>query len=140
MKVEIVDFKPEHLEMMEMREHEASMDIDGQMFFIQSTESKTVLIDGVILTCYGIFATNGLWQIPSKYIDTIPVKYAKATIKIVRELIKGRKGVHSVCLNDAFHARWMRFLVFVPTNETYIINGNDCIRYEVPDGSRNNIN
>lgn len=137
MKVEIVDFKPEHLDIMDMREHEASMKnfIDGELFLKESIESKTVFVDGIPLTSYGIFDNNGLWQIPSKYIDTIPVKYAKATIKIVRDLIKGREGVHSVCLNDEFHARWMRFLGFIPTDKTYNINGNECIRYEVPNGS-----
>ena len=136
MKVEIVDFKPEHLDMMEMREHEASSDIDGQMFFDKSVESKTVFVDGLIITTYGIFANNGLWQIPSKYIDTISMKYARATIKIVRNFIKGRKGVHTVCVNDEFHKRWMKFLGFVKKPEnTYNINGNECVLYEVCDGS-----
>ena len=135
MKVEILDFKPEHFDLMEMRDHEAAMGINGQFALDQSIESKTVFIDGVILTCYGIFENNGLWQVPSKYIDTIPVKYAKATLKIVKDLIKGRTGVHSVCLNDDFHKRWMRFLGFVQTDETYIINGNECILYEVPSGN-----
>lgn len=129
MKVEIIDFKPEHLDMMDMRAHEASKEIDGQELFKDSIESKTVLIDGVVLTCYGLYKNNGLWQIPSIHIENLPVKYARATIKIVRKLIENRIGVHTICVDDEFHERWMRFLGFQPTEKRYTIQGCECLLY-----------
>lgn len=131
MIVEIVDFKPEHLEQMVMREHEASMTIDGQPLLKDSIESKTVFVDGEVICCYGIFSNNGLWQIPSVNIMKLPVKYARETIKIVRKLIKGKLGVHSWCVDDEFHKRWMGFIGFQPTEDTMELEGNLCRLYVV---------
>jgi len=123
MIVEIVDFEAGHLDQMDMRDHEAGKEINGESLRISSIESKTVLIDGEILCSYGLFDNHGLWQIPSKNISTITMKYARETIKIVREMIKGKEGVHSVCLDDEFHKRWMKFLGLKPTKQTYEIEG-----------------
>lgn len=135
MKVEIIQFEPGHLDQMDMREFESSLDVCGDALLEASVESKTVCVDDTVLCSYGIFANNGLWQIPSIHIGTIPVKYARATIKTLRDMIRGKTGVHTYCLDDEFHKRWMGFLGFKRNPDRgHEYEGHKIILYEVNHG------
>jgi len=94
-----------------MRGHEQSLYTDYKNILYLSNESKTVIEDGEILTIYGIFANNGLWQIPSKAIKDNMFRYARNCQQPIKDLIAG-KEVFSVCLDDELHNRWMKFIGF----------------------------
>ncbi len=95
-----------------MRDHEAGMNLSFVELLDLSNESKTVIKDGEILTIYGIFFNNGLWQIPSKAIEDKMFFYARNCQKPIRDMVKG-KNVYSLCLSDDLHDRWMKFIGFV---------------------------
>ena len=124
--VSVVDFKIEHLEQIEMREHEKELSyMDYSTLKEMSVEAKTVIKDGDIICCYGILENNGLWQIPSIKIQENAGRYARETRNILRDMIKGKAGVHSYCLKDCLHDRWMRFLGFKTDYEdVYTFYGN----------------
>ena len=131
MQIDIVQFKAIHLEQMDMREQERKQNIDGDMLIEISDVSETVLMDGVPLCCYGITSEGGLWQVPSNNISTISGKYARGTIKTIKRLMKGYDNVHTICISDDFHKRWMRFLGFSPKGEVFMLDGKECLYYEV---------
>jgi hypothetical protein len=130
--VEIVEFEVEHLEQMDMREHEASTSYDLSQLKGMSVESKTAIFDGEIVCCWGVFDDNGIWQIPSIHISKNCLVYAKRAAKVVRELIKDKGDAYSLCLDDELHDRWMRFIGFKKNPDIdYEIDGCKYFRYEV---------
>lgn len=132
MLIEIVDFELEHLDQIDMRDHEASLDYDLSCLKELSTESKTAFVDGKIMSCWGIFDNHGLWQIPSKDVASAGILYARRAAKVIKDLIKDKEGVHSLCLDDDYHARWMIFNGFVRNPETVCeMEGHRYVMYEV---------
>lgn len=101
---------------IDMRDHEASLGVDYEQILYLSNESKTVVEDGEILTIYGIFANNGLWQVPSKAIKDNMFRYARNCKRPIKDLI-GDKKVFSICQDDELHNRWMKFIGFTKTNK-----------------------
>lgn len=111
-------FKKEHLEIMEMRDHErellSQLDRLEAGEALEKTISFTGLVDGRIISCGGVMASDGnvgiLWQIPSIYVKDVTIKYARFIRRWIEDL--GFKKLITSCLNDNLHARWMTFLGF----------------------------
>jgi len=101
---------------IDMRDHEKSMDLDYIDILYLSDISKTVVENGEILTIYGMFANDGMWQIPSNLIRDNMFRYVRNCLKPIKELIKGRDAF-SICLDDELHNRWMRFIGFERTDK-----------------------
>jgi len=130
--IDIIEFELEHLDLMDMREHEKNCGMDYYELKLASKESKTALWDGEILCCWGLLEDNGMWQIPSKRVAGSGIFYARRAIKVIRKMIGGKPGVYSICLADDSHDRWMRFIGLEPNyDKTYHHNGKDYLMYEV---------
>ena len=130
--IRIEDFELEHFKEIDMRDHEREQISNYQIeiFKTESIESKTVYVNDEIVCCYGLFDNNGLWLVPSNKINDLPVKFARGTVRVLKELLDGKEGVHSICLNDDLHKRWMRFLGFVETSDPFEINGHEHLMFE----------
>lgn len=132
MSIRIVNFEIEHLEQIDLRDHEATIDYDMAQLKEMSVESKTAFVNDEIICCWGVFDNHGLWQLPSKQIKDNPMMYGRRALKVVREMIRDLDGAHSLCLADDLHDRWMRFLGFKANPEKqYEIQGHNYIMYEV---------
>ena len=134
-KVETLQFELKHLNEMDMREHEFNtLTPEYRELLTLSDRSETVFLDGVILCCYGIFPDGGMWQVPSNHLKDNMMKYSRATIGVVKDMIKG-KYAYSLCLNDRLHDRWMRFIGFETNGEIEIIGDKEYLMYEVNCGN-----
>ncbi len=132
MLTKIVDFELEHIDIMDMRDHEKSIDIDFTQLKELSVVSKTVFVDGEVMCCWGVLENDGLWQIPSKKIQANSIFYARLALKVIKYLIKDLPNAHSYCLDDELHARWMKFIGLHPNKEkVYDVFGHKYILYEV---------
>jgi len=130
-KVDTVQLELSHLDEMDMREHELNtLTPQYRELLTLSDRSETVFLDDVILCCYGIFADGGMWQVPSNHLKDNMIKYSRATIEVVKDLIKG-KYAYSLCLNDRLHARWMGFIGFEPTGDIEFIGDKEYLLYEI---------
>jgi hypothetical protein len=120
--VKIVPFKVEHLDVMDLREHEQSLlSAPGRAELLEKNSiAFTAVIDGRVVLCGGVtpfLGTNAdIWIVPSVYVH----HYAKTVLSGVRrhlakladELAISR--METACLNDELHTRWMTHLGFEP--------------------------
>lgn len=116
----IIPFKAEHLECMDMRDHEKAL-VSGNNVMKsveQGSIAVTGIIDGRIICCGGIVPLNSgsseIWLIPSIYVSNVTITFCKELRKWlfgVRENL-GLNRMQTACINDALHDRWMEFLGF----------------------------
>lgn len=134
--ITIVDLEKKHLEEIDMRDHEASLDLNIDALFDEMIFGKTAMWDGQILTCWGVCKEGSWWQIPSKNIEKVPNGYAKKAYKVIKEMTKFFPNAYTLCLKDELHERWMKFIGFKPikTESATYINGKEYVAYEVDHG------
>lgn len=116
----IIPFKPEHLEVMEMRDHEAKFFTNHQEHVnaLNNGMAQTGMYNGRIICCFGISPYFGtiadIWLIPSIYMKDHAVKVAKGT-RVWLDEMRQDLNLHrmeTVSVNDDLHDRWMTFLGF----------------------------
>ncbi len=117
MSLRFVPFKAAHLEVMEMRGHELALLEQEGLGEIEGL-AITGVSDGRIISCGGIilqpFGNAYIWQIPSIYVKTITMEYAKFIRHWLMEQADELKlnRMETLCLDDDLHNRWMNFLGF----------------------------
>lgn len=125
MSMEVIVFHPKHLEISKIRPNELDtvFKLKNAYQYIenlaaQSKQAGTFLYDGRIITCAGFLelwpGVCEVWQIPSTYVNTCPVLFAK-TMKGYIETIADNFRYHrmqTVSPNDALHDRWMKWIGF----------------------------
>ena len=115
--MKIIPFKKEHLECMDMRDHEKDfVDIEDMSVFEGC--AITGILDGRIISCGGMliekYGCAYVWQVPSIYVSSVQKSYCR----VVKEWLDSKieeymiHRLESVCLNDDLHNRWMLFLGF----------------------------
>lgn len=115
--IKIIPFKVEHLECMDMREHERAIIGSEDMKSFEGL-SFTGILDGRIISCGGVIIDNWnngyVWQVPSVYVKDVKLSYCKYIRKWLDDIAKdfSLNRYETVCLNDDLHNRWMRFLGF----------------------------
>lgn len=126
----------EHLDQVEMREHEAALHanygIDFDQLLQEAVYGEAALWDGKVLACWGTLADGAIWQLPSVHIATVPSAYAKQAIKVVKQMVKSFPNAYTVCLDDELHNRWMKFIGFKRIDESeHFMFGFKYARFEV---------
>lgn len=118
-EVKIHKFKKEHIEIMDVREHEKRLlETFGDLSALEGDFSFTGTYKGVVVSCGGLIYMNdcsaSLWQIPSVYVDDVSFVYAKTVKNWIESLAseQGIKRMETVTLTDKLHERWMKFLGF----------------------------
>jgi len=130
--IKIVPLTMEHLESIDMREHEKSLDINNEAILEHMVYGEAALLDGEVLCYWGAFKDGGIWQVPSKKVGGVSFKYARQAIKVMRRILKMFPKAYTLSLDDALHDRWMRFIGFKPVGHIVILdNGMQYRRYEV---------
>lgn len=126
-EITAVRFHPKHLEVMRVRQQDSGLFGDfkteesyhrvEQMANI-SLQALTFSYDGRILMVAGFCqlwtGVYDVWMIPSEYVYTAPVSFArllKRYVIRVQEDLKAHR-LQTVSFNDDFHERWMNFLGF----------------------------
>lgn len=123
--MEIIVFHPKHLEVANVRQHEADnvLTMKHAYDYIENLANKskqagTFMYDGRIITCAGFLelwdGVAEIWQIPSIYVSLCPTLFAK-TIRGYVETIAEQFKYHRLqtCSPaDPLHDRWMKFLGF----------------------------
>lgn len=114
-----VPFKIDHLDCMEIREHEKEILTPSLLeYAAASPESYTVIYDGRVISCFGALILDHykaeLWQIPSIYVQDHVVRYARYGREWLEKLQKqySIRRIDTVSLDDELHRRWMGFLGF----------------------------
>lgn len=115
----LIPFKKEHLECMDIREHEqVLLSNAAHLEALENSIAKTGIIEGRIIACGGILPfMNGngeLWLIPSIYVADHKLtflKVIKAWIDEVAENLALRR-MQSNCIDDGLHCSWMAHLGF----------------------------
>lgn len=115
--IKIIPFKKEHLDCMEMREHERGFVVEDEMAAFEGC-AFTGIIEGRIISCGGLLLEKGgnayLWQIPSVYVHDVKLSYCKYIRKWIDDVSKEfcLNRLESLCVDDELHNRWMGFLGF----------------------------
>lgn len=117
-QIKTIPFKKEHVEVMDVRAHELRLLNDGLLDYLQSGVAFTGIVDGRIISCGGLnmlgYNNADLWQIPSVYVDTMTIAYAKYIRKWVLDMKRKFQldRMETLCVDDSLHDRWMKFLGF----------------------------
>lgn len=120
MEAKIIPFKKEHLECMEVREHERQILGNSEHLSLleEASIACTGIIDGRVICCGGVHPfLNGnaeIWLIPSVYVKDYIVKFARELRKWlfgVRENLALQR-MQTACIDDELHNNWMAFLGF----------------------------
>jgi len=130
--IKIVPFKKEHIDCMDVREHEKYL-IDMELLAIFETGlAFTGIIDGKVISCGGLllksFGNADIWQIPSVYVKDVKVSYCKVIRKWIEEQAQelALNRLETISLDDGLHDRWMRFIGFEKEGvKRRYINGKD---------------
>lgn len=116
----LIPFKKEHLEVMDVREHE--MAVLGFSDHISNLEKSSIAItgitDGRVICCGGVmpFGTGNaeVWLIPSIWVSKYPIIFQKTLKKwllnVRNDLALTR--MQTACINDDMHNNWMQNLGF----------------------------
>ncbi len=133
--IKIIPFKVEHLDCMEMREHEQGLIGSEDMKAFEGL-SFTGLIDGRIISCGGVviekWGNAYVWQVPSVYVKDVKVSYCKYIRKWLDDIAQeyALNRFETTCVNDGLHNRWMKFLGFeVEGIKKKYINGQDYVMF-----------
>lgn len=116
----IIAFKVEHLEVMDLREHEQSLlSAPGRAELLERNSiCFTAVIDGRVVLCGGVtpflVSNADIWLIPSIYVKN----YAKTVLCGVKEHLEKLANqlaltrMETACINDELHTSWMTHLGF----------------------------
>lgn len=115
----LVKFKKEHLEVMDIREHErVVLSQTNYADILEQDIAVTGIVEGKIVCCGGVGVMHGgnanIWLIPSIYLQD----HAKTVVKGLREWLFGIREdfqlqrMQTICLDDELHDRWMKYLGF----------------------------
>lgn len=116
----IIPFKAEHLEVMDMREHEQSLcsDMNKMAMLASGSVARTGIVDGRILCCGGVtpFLTGNasIWLIPSVYLQEKSLEFSRELRKWLFQVREDLAlcRMETECIDDDLHNRWMTFLGF----------------------------
>jgi len=117
---ELITFKKEHLEIMDIGAREAGLlSAEGSGEALEnSSMAFTGIIDGRIIACGGVvvnrYGAGEVWLLPSTRLKDHKLEVCKA-IKQWLDGVVVDAGLHrlqSHCIDDDFHAAWMTFLGF----------------------------
>ena len=103
---------------MEIRQHEAQFLNEGLLDYLQSGVAFTGVADGRVISCGGLNIMGhdnaDVWQIPSIYVDSVSISYARYVRKWVQDMKEAfaLNRMETLCVDDGLHKRWMRFLGF----------------------------
>jgi len=118
-KLMLIPFKKEHLEVMDIREHEKKIFREtNQLQALERCVAYTAVYDGRVVLCAG-FALFGngnaeIWMVPSIYMG----EYIKPLCKTVRKWVEEQqkalflRRMQTACMDDDLHNGWMRYLRF----------------------------
>lgn len=118
--IKIVPYKKEHVELMNLREHEKELLKDKAMYeFLEGGIASTATSDGVVVCSYGIMpqikGVATIWLLPTIYVESKEslkvARGAKAWIEQMQEDL-GLHRMETACVADELHDRWMTFLGF----------------------------
>ena len=122
-RIETIKFRPEHLEVMSIREKEEKGIMQLEDAFTRfegmakiSIDAKTFMYDGRIIFCAGYFqlwpGVIECWMVPSKYVKTVTLQFCKILKQYVDDIIREYKchRFQTTAPDDDLHARWMKFL------------------------------
>lgn len=122
-KVEVFDFHPDHLLVMDIRAEEAlgimSLDDHYERFLVLSkcsVDAASFTIGDRMLFCAGYVSlwpgVIECWMVPSKYVDQHRLTFCKLLKQYVDSIIHKEKchRFQTTAPDDALHARWMKFL------------------------------
>lgn len=122
-KVEVFEFHPDHLAVMEVREEEAqgvlSLPDQYERFLMMSKcsiESSTFTYGDKMLFCAGYISlwpgVIECWMVPSKYVHVHKLAFCKLLKEYVNDIIVEQKchRFQTTAPDDELHARWMKFL------------------------------
>ena len=116
----IIPFKVEHLECMDIREHEREM--LEMTDYLKSLQERSIactgIVDGRIMCCGGVApyrnGNSDVWLIPSVHLNTAKFTFTRELRKWlfqVREDLSLTR-MQTFSIEDDLHNRWMRFLGF----------------------------
>lgn len=118
--IKIVPYKKEHVELMNLREHEHILLQNPNMLeMLEGGIAVTAVADGRVSCAYGINpylkGVADIWLLPSIYIESVDgmklARRAKAWLEEMREDLNLHR-METLCLADDLHDRWMTFLGF----------------------------
>lgn len=125
MALEIVDFHPRHLDVMDMRGFEkgGAFGLDDAMARVEivakgSIAAATFIHDGRILFCAGFNqlwkGVIEVWMVPSVYVDQAPVTFGRTIRRYIERIEKDFKThrLQTTSYDDPFHEKWMAWLGF----------------------------
>lgn len=123
--IRLIPFHPKHVEVMDVRDLEVMgiltlEDMDERFERLSETcvEVGTFMHDGRVLCCAGYSllwpGVADVWILPSRHIYRVPISFSKLMRKHLDAIVKKHKlhRMQTASPDDAFHARWMRWLGF----------------------------
>jgi hypothetical protein len=117
----LIPFKKEHLEIMQIRQHEREVLALSPVFgetLEQSTVSRSGIIDGRIIACGGVnvtlFGSGELWLIPSIYLKEHGITYLRFVRDWLDDVVKSFNltRMQTASIDDDLHNKYMQFLGF----------------------------
>jgi len=119
LKARLIPFKKDHLECMDVRDHErAVLAMTTHLDVLQNSIAVTGIYDGRVVCCGGVLPfANGnaeIWLIPSIYVR----EYKKVFCKELKDWLFDVRDklalirMQSACINDELHTEWMEYLGF----------------------------
>jgi len=134
----LIPFKKEHLEVMDMRQHEKdvlALSADMGAILEQSTVARTGIIGGKVVACGGVsinvFGAGEVWLIPSIYLPEHGMTYLRLVRDWLSDVQKSYdlKRMQTASPDDAMHNRYMEFLGFAKEGEMkqYALGKDYCM-------------
>lgn len=123
-KFKSVKFYADHVDLMSLRPEEVAGSTLEQAkkriagFALESSQAVTFLYDGRIIAVMGFMTLwDGViqgWVVPSTYVYTVPVGFAKTVRRYVESIAETFKchRFQTGSYVDPMHKRWMKFLKF----------------------------
>lgn len=133
----IVEFKKEHLEVMDLRPHEHELiELGGDLSYLENGVNCTGIVDGRVLCCGGVIpmmkGNAEIWLIPSVHVSKSTITFVKELknwLFTVRESLDLDR-MQTICIDDELHNRWMKFLGFEKEGQLKkYCNGKDYVMY-----------
>lgn len=114
----IIPYKKEHIDCMDVREHETHLLDDQTLAGLDNGFAFTGIHSGRIIACFGLIPYHSgnaeIWQIPSVYVKNHIIDYCKYTKEWLSSMAYELqiRRMETLCLDDKLHTRWMTFLGF----------------------------
>lgn len=116
----LIPFKPEHLELMELRDQErAQLDSGGLEgvfeYRVSDGVSWTLIIDGCVVACFGITEMGGtadIWMMSSNYVKDYGRRVCVITRSILSNYIEDAspRRLQTTCMNNEVDIRFMEWM------------------------------